>query len=219
MTRMLSAWAVVMAATLAPEHSAAAKTPSLSIELAKNTPNEKLAKEQLERLANEYDLSRWIFTKKIRIEQGVRPHSHPVLTLNTRTIADDRQTLASFVHEQIHWFLSKKSRETNRALAAVRGLYPDAPDGPATGGAANLQSTYLHLIVCHLELESLQVLLGAEAAAAVIRQTIEFGQTGPGYHWIYQKVLDDQLQLAGLIRQHDLMLPGVSPARAPATGR
>lgn len=91
---------------------AAAQSPTLSIELAHNSPNEQRAKDQLDRLLKEYDLSRWIFTKKIRIEQFVQPHSHPVLT-------------------------------------------------------------------------------------------------GLGYHWIYQKVLDDQEQLSGLIRQHKLTLPSM----------
>ena len=186
-----------------------AQSPTLSVELAHNSPNEQRAKDQLERLLKEYDLSRWIFTKKIRIEQFVQPHSHPVLTLNTRSVTNDRRVLANFVHEQIHWFLTGKSGNTKKAIAGVKRLYPDAPDTPAKGGAANRESTYLHLIVCQLEFESIRTLLGAEQAAAVIRETITDGQSGLGYYWIYQKVLDDQEQLSGLIRQHELTLPGM----------
>ena len=122
---------------------------------------------------------------------------------------DDRRVLANFVHEQIHWFLVSKNQNTNKAMAAVKRLYPNAPDSPAKGGAASRQSTHLHLIVCQLEFESLRVLLGAEQATAVVQQEIVFGQSGPGYHWIYQKVLDDQAQLAKVIRDHALTLPGV----------
>jgi hypothetical protein len=187
----------------------AAQRTTLSIELANNSPNEQRAREQLERLLNEYDLSRWIFTKKIRIEQFVQPHSHPVLTLNTRSLMNDRRVLANFVHEQIHWFLNGKSGDTNKAIASLKRLYPDAPDAPAKGGAANSQSTYLHLVVCQLEFESIRTLLGAEQAAEVLREAIAFGQSGPGYHWIYQTVLDDQQRLSEVIRRHKLTLPGM----------
>jgi hypothetical protein len=88
-------------------------------------------------------------------------------------------------------------------------LYPDAPDNTAKGGAASRRSTYLHLVVCQLEFESVRALLGAEPAAAVIREAISEGQSGLGYFWIYQKVLDDQERLSGLIREHKLTLPGM----------
>src|SRR5207249_4670064 len=42
------------------------------------------AKIQLQRILKSYDLSKWIFTKSVLIERGAVPHSHPVLTLNTR---------------------------------------------------------------------------------------------------------------------------------------
>src|SRR5436309_13178577 len=135
---------------------AAAQNPTLSIELVHNSPNEQRAKDQLERLLKEHDLSRWIFTKKIRIEQFVLPHSHPILTLNTRSVTNDRRALANFVHEQIHWFLTRRSGDANKAIADLQRLYPDAPDTLAEGGAANRQSTYLHLIVCQLEFESIR---------------------------------------------------------------
>jgi len=193
---------------LAAGAGAAAQRPAISIELAHDNTDERAAKEQLERILTQYDLSRWIFTKRIRIEQGVRPHSHPVLTLNTRGLGNDGRALAAFVHEQIHWFLSERSRNTNKGLAAVRQLYPDAPEALAAGGAGNRNSTYLHLIVCELEFESLRVLLGSDTASAVLREEIAFGQTGLGYHWIYQTVLDDQAKLSALIRQNGLALPG-----------
>jgi hypothetical protein len=188
-----------------------AETPAITIELAHDSPIEQRAKAQLERLLKEYDLSRWIFTKKIRIDQFVRPHSHPVLTLNTRSIESDRRTLANFVHEEIHWFLTGKSGGTGKAIADVRKLYPDAPEALADGGAGSRQSTTLHLVVCQLEFESIRALLGAEQAVVVLKEQIAEGQSGLGYHWIYQKVLEDQDRLSRLIRQHKLTLPGIPP--------
>ena len=57
----------------------------VDISLANNTHAEKLKKEQIERVINEYDLSKWWFTEKILIdEKATHPHSHPVLTLGTK---------------------------------------------------------------------------------------------------------------------------------------
>ena len=115
----------------------AAETPAVAIELAHNSGNEQQVKAQLQRLLKEYDLSRWIFTRKIRIEQGTRPHSHPVLTLNTRYATNDRLLLAGFVHEQIHWFLVGKGGDASKAIAEAAQRYSNAPESIADGGAGN----------------------------------------------------------------------------------
>lgn len=207
---MIRARFLIAAAGLLASAAAAAETPALSIELATNSPSEQRAKDQLERLFKEHDLSRWIFTKKIRIEQRARPHSHPVLTLNTRYVANDGLALSGFVHEEIHWFLAGKPNDFRKAVADVATAYPDAPEALAAGGSGTRQSTLLHLIVCELELESMRRLLGEEQGTAVIRDVLADAQSaGLGYHWIYQKVLDDQDKLSALVRQHKLALPGV----------
>lgn len=66
---------------------------------------EREIREQLLCLLRKYDLGKWLFTREIRIEEGATPHSHPVLTLNTRHLGDDSLLLASFIHEQLHWHL------------------------------------------------------------------------------------------------------------------
>jgi len=189
---------------------AAAETPSLSIELANNSAREQATKEQLERLLKQYDLSRWIFTKTVRIDQTMRPHSHPVLTLNTRHNGKDPHVLADFLHEQIHWFVADNFGDGRKAIADVTKMYPDAPDALGAGGSGTQASTYLHVIVCDLEFESVKALLGAEAAETVIRESIAEGQSaGLGYFWIYQKVLDDQETLKAVIKKHKLAPPGL----------
>ena len=201
---------LIAAAGLLVSAAAVAKTPALSIELATSSAAEQQAKDQLERLFKEHDLSRWIFTKKIRIEQKARPHSHPVLTLNTRYVTNDGLALSGFVHEQIHWFLAGKPKDFGKALADVDKLYPDAPEAFEAGGSGTRQSTILHLLVCELELESMRALLGAEQGTAVIRGVLADAQSsGLGYHWIYQTVLDDQDKLSAVLRQHKLALPGL----------
>ena len=77
----------------------------MSISLATGTEGEARARDQLLLLLDRYELHRWQFTSRVRIEQGAIPHSHPVLTLNTRYPDDDLLALSTYLHEQLHWFV------------------------------------------------------------------------------------------------------------------
>jgi len=66
-----------------------------------NHPREMEVKEVLSRLLKEYRLP--TYTEEINVEFKARPHSHPILTMNTR-ILDWRCVMKQFVHEQMHWF-------------------------------------------------------------------------------------------------------------------
>src|ERR1044071_6136285 len=77
---------------------------AVHIRLQIGTPLEERARDQLRRLLRTYDLHKWLFLRDILIQSGVIPHSHPVLTLNTRYLDED--TAQPFVHEQLHWFLT-----------------------------------------------------------------------------------------------------------------
>src|SRR5690606_20863096 len=65
------------------EHSA------LVIDVAEGTTAEEQTRQQLQRITTELDLSRWLFTRRVRIEAMAIPHSHPVLTVNTRYLGND----------------------------------------------------------------------------------------------------------------------------------
>ena len=98
-------------------------TPSWSkdeieISLKNASKSEAQTKEQLEVLLQRHDVSKWLFTRKILIEDNVIPHSHPVLTLSTRDRGD--VLLATFVHEQIHWFLVNYIRRQEILQVAVQ---------------------------------------------------------------------------------------------------
>jgi hypothetical protein len=92
----------------------------VTIELASNTALEQRGQAQLERLLGTYDLSPWLFTRAVRIESYVIPHSHPVLTLNTRYLDNDTAQVATFIHEQLHWFLVQREAPADSALAELR---------------------------------------------------------------------------------------------------
>lgn len=154
--------------------------------------------DQLERLLGAHDLSRWAFTTTLRICDGATPHSHPVLTLNTRVLDDDAWTLSVFLHEQIHWFEDDKLAKVEAAMAEFQALYPDAP-GQLPDGATNLHSTYLHLIVCPLEYAALVEVIGVEPARQLIGQK-------PYYTWIYERALNDWDRIHGVLMRHGLII-------------
>jgi hypothetical protein len=136
-------------------------------------------REQLLRLMYTHDLQKWLFTSDVLIQDGVIPRSHPVLTLNTRYLDDDTAQLATFVHEQLHWFLTRVERaKTEAALTELRALYPTVPAAPPAG-AGDERGTYLHLIVCTLELQAVTELLDETRA----RQQLE---RWTHYTWVYR---------------------------------
>src|SRR5215470_6516498 len=106
MTRMLVA--SLLAAALGT--TAAAQGP-IDITLAHNSATEQQTRDQLQRLLKAYDVSAWIYTKAVAIDDRAIPHSHPVLTLHTRHLKDDALLLSTFVHEQFHWLLVQKDTE------------------------------------------------------------------------------------------------------------
>ena len=87
-----------------------ARVAPLEISLQSGSEPEKEAKFLIEDFVRKHDLSTYFFTTKVHIQSFVIPHSHPVLTLNTRTIKEPNRYLALFLHEQIHWFFDLDGR-------------------------------------------------------------------------------------------------------------
>jgi hypothetical protein len=121
--------AVYFLAIFLLSQAAPARTISfqLEINLKHDDSRERQTKEQLQRLLANYDISNWVFTRKIIIESDVIPHSHPVLTLSTRHLKDDDLLLSTFVHEQLHWYLDEKPKETEEAYKEFKAVFPKVP--------------------------------------------------------------------------------------------
>jgi hypothetical protein len=173
---------------------------SLDIQLAHNSPAEQQTKTQLERLLNQYDTSKYTFTRSIVIDDSAIPHSDPVLTLHTRHLQQDDELLSTYVHEQLHWYLDSKKQQTNTAEKELRALYPNPPMG-GKEGARTVQSDYLHLIVCKLEWDADRQLLGDERAQAVMNFWAR-----DHYMWVYQTVLADPDKIEAIIKHNSLDL-------------
>lgn len=168
----------------------------VEISLKNQSKSEEQTRERLQKLLGQYDLSKWLFTRKVMVEDGVIPHSHPILTMNTREDGD--VLLATFVHEQIHWFLDDHDAQTEQAKTELRAIYPKVPVGPPNG-ARNEESSYLHLIVTWLEYEAMRELVGPARARTVF-------EAKRYYRWIYQTVLSDGPKIKAVIEKHRLMI-------------
>jgi hypothetical protein len=163
--------------------------------------NESLTRDQLRRLLGQHDLSKWIFTKKVLIDRDAGiPHSHPILTLDNDYLKDDELLLSTFVHEQLHWFFAERRAQMEKAVAELKDIFPGAPAGPPDG-ARDQESTYLHLLVCHLEYQADRELLGQLRG----RQVIEFWATHH-YRWVYRQVLDEGRKIGAVLRKHKLSI-------------
>lgn len=154
----------------------------LKIRLVHNDKAEQKGKELIEGFLVKYDLTRDIFTKDIIIEKMAIPHSDPLLTLNTRTIDDPNMYLATFLHEQIHWFFSAREKNTDKFVALMKSQFPKAPS-EKNGGAKDNYSTYLHLGVCYYEFKEAERLLGTSEAKRIFEKN-------DVYTWVRKQVLE-----------------------------
>jgi hypothetical protein len=161
----------------------ASSASPLEISLESASESEKIAKSLIDDFVKKYDLTKYFFTHKIHIQSFVIPHSHPILTLNTRTIKEPDRFLALFIHEQIHWFfdLDGRAEKTKIFIEKMRQKFPKVPS-QKEGGANDDQSTYLHLGVCYYELDQLSKLIGKEKAEQIFK-------TDEIYSWVRQQVL------------------------------
>lgn len=160
------------------------------MELANDTDAERLTRDRLLQLCETHPLERWLHTDRIRIDERTAvPHSHPVLTLNTRY--DENELLSAYVHEQLHWYVVWPGDEPE-IFAELRARYRGLPVGPPEGCRDEF-SNLLHLVVNSLEYASLTELLGKDAARDLL-------VSKRYYRTIYRTVLADDEQLTALIK-------------------
>jgi len=177
--------------------SAQAKTPKLNITLQHNSAGEQRRKEQIERLAEQYDLSKYTITRNLVIDQQAINHSSPVLTQNLRFLDNDDRALSAYVHEQAHWLLMEHHRlQTRDMLAELLRLFPNIDPAPPSGDG-NLSTSYLHLVVLVLEWQALETLIGVERARVVI----DF-KRGDHYKALYTTVIDHRKEMEGFLKRY-----------------
>jgi hypothetical protein len=165
-----------------------------NIKLGTNNPREQKAKALIESFEKKFDLRPYAFTKDILIQSRVIPHSHPLLTLNTRQIDNPDRYLSLLLHEQIHWFFSgDRDKKTEQFIERIKKKYPKVPN-KENGGANDDESTYLHFGVCYYELEALTRYIGKQKAEEIFK-------TNDIYTWINKEVLENKETIKQLLNE------------------
>jgi hypothetical protein len=176
-----------------------AKSPEIEIQLHSGNESEQKGKVLIQGFLKKYDLEKYIFTKKIIIQSMVIPHSHPVLTLNTRLIDQPDRYLSTFIHEQIHWFFDgANSKKTDKFIEDIKKKFPKIPDNKESG-AKDEASTYLHLGVCYNEYVALSHYIGEETAKKIF-------ETGDVYPWVNKQVLEKGKVISETLQANGLLL-------------
>jgi hypothetical protein len=159
---------------------------NLQVTLRNGDDKEVEAKNQLERIVNTYDklISKWLFTKRIVIDKNGIPFSYPFLTLNCNYLDNDLKQLSNFLHEEFHWFVETMPVQEKNAINEFKKVFPVVPVKGGEG-AKDEYSTYLHLIVCDLEFQSMTKLIGEESARQVLTEWNH-------YTWIYKTVIENK---------------------------
>jgi hypothetical protein len=157
--------------------------------------------DMLAALRRRHDLSRYEYTRVVRIVPGGDTFAHPVLTLGNRFAENEDLLLSTYLHEQMHWYLWYLGTPDRDMVAPfydelVR-RYPDAPIA-LPDGARNYDATYSHLVVNWLEIAVASEFIGRERAIAVARET-------RSYRWIYRTVIRDWDLLGELYERHDIV--------------
>lgn len=168
--------------------------------LATGSSLERRAFDQLERVLTLHELTKWIFTHQVQIATHAVPHSHPILTLNTRYTDRDDLALATLLHEQLHWFLDEHWQAAGQAIKELEQLYPEVPVG-FPEGAVNTYSTRLHLLINFLEYDAVKQILGESAADKLMQcRCVDH------YTWVYKTVLKDTDRIQRVIGRHALTI-------------
>ena len=157
-----------------------------------------LVRQNLLQLSQVYDLTPFLFTKKIQIESKVIPHSHPVLTLNTRFAERPSQLLALFLNQQFHWWLKLHPEQTSAAILELKKSLPNAPETLSLGK----DSTFLKILAGQLEAMALEYYLGHQETQKILTDKIMQEKQDP---WIYKVILARGDELKTLLRGHRLL--------------
>jgi len=183
---------------------------ALEFSTAHNSNSEKETIKLIKALNSAHDLAKWQFTQAIHIDEKAIPRSHPVLTLHTRhNISNNPQDknnqaidllLSTYLHENIHWYLESRQPALDKVISALKLRFPDPPVGFPLG-ARDKYSSYLHLVVCFLELDAVAQLLSDERY-----KRVQNFWRNDHYTWIYQQVIEHKTEIKQLLQLHKLML-------------
>jgi hypothetical protein len=188
---------MVVASWCPADGAAQATGDTIEVYTVHDSPGERQMLAELREVLRGLDLRDWVTTRTIRIDETQIPHSHPVLTLHARHLGDPNGLLATFLHEQFHWWIDGHREALDAAIGELRTIFDDVPVG-GSEGARSEYSSYLHLVVCHLEAQAMTLLRGEATARRIL-------DANAHYTWIYDQVLNGE-EVGDVLARHGLIL-------------
>ena len=166
---------------------------SINITLKNNTEKEQSTGKLLELILSKYNLEKWILCREVLIEEGIKSHSYPKVTLSAKPKTEN-QLLAVFLHEQIHWIEEGRKELMIKAVEELKNFFPNVPVGKPAG-ADSEKSTYRHLVICRIEFLALKESLKEKEA----RETV-LGNSA--YTWIRRTAVEEGFKIDLVIEKY-----------------
>lgn len=157
-----------------------------------------LLKQNLYHAIQIYDLTRFMWTYRVKIQDDVANHSHPILTLNTKYARTPNKLMASFLHQQFHWWANNHPKQIRSAIVDFEKVYKKNPGK----NAEDRKHYYLHLIVSYLEFRTMGKLIGYHQTYRVQQEMLKVEDH---YGWAYSKIYRNPTQIRNILRKHNLI--------------
>jgi hypothetical protein len=175
------------------------QTPKLNLKCEHYSTGELRKRQQIERLAAQYDLTKYTITRDILIEGRGVNHALPTLTLNLVFLDNDDRALGVYVHEQAHRLLHDQYPAKARAMVPeLKRIYPDLKFETADGDPSE-RASWGHLPVLMLEWQALEDLIGVERAQSVMK----YGRQH-NYKELFATVIDNRKQMEEFLKQYEV---------------
>ncbi len=174
---------------------------ALSLDIEEVTPNLATQQTRLEilHLARKYDLSSFLYTKKIVIDPKLEKTKwRPVITLNTRYKDHPPRLLAQLLHEELHWWMRDHKQNVQIAIPELKATFKGAP---VIKGSKDRDATYRHLLICWMEFRAISKYMGEETAMEVLQHFVAEKR----FPWIYGKVLKDHKRIEKIVRNYEFI--------------
>lgn len=174
---------------------------ALSLDIEELHPDTRTAQTRMEilHLARKYDLSSFLYTKKIVIDPTIKETKwKPVITLNTRYKDHPHRLLAQLIHEELHWWMKDHKGNVQVAIPELKATFRGVPK---IKGSKDPDSTYRHLLICWMEFRALSKYFGEEEAALVLRHFVQERR----FPWIYTRILNDHRKIEKIVRKYEFI--------------
>ena len=174
---------------------------ALSLDIEEVTSNLATQQTRLEilHLARKYDLSSFLYTKKIVIDPKLEKTKwRPVITLNTRYKDHPPRLLAQLLHEELHWWMRDHKQNVQIAIPELKATFKGAP---VIKGSKDRDATYRHLLICWMEFRAISKYMGEETAMEVLEHFVAEKR----FPWIYGKVIKDHKRIEKIVRKYEFI--------------